>query len=174
MDTKRWVYDHSPLWMQDFMCTVAGRKRNKQRYDALFEQRRKFFTEAAQWSLPKVRAYQLEKLKELARRAYEKVPFYRSWFDDAAVRPDDIQDLADWIRIPTLTKDIVKEAGESLIASDVNPKELIRTHSGGSTGMPLPCYHDANAIADVYASFWAYQRRESLPPTATPPFRDCR
>ena len=158
MDTKRWIYDHSPIWWQNFMCTVAGYKRVRQRYDKLFDKRREFFRKAAKWSLAEAEAYQLEKLKQLAKHAYEKVPFYRCLFDQVKVRPEDIHTLNDWQIIPMISKDDVRRAGKDLIAAGYNTKKLIISRSGGSTGMPLVCYHDYEALADVYAMAWEYQR----------------
>lgn len=158
MDVKRFIYDHSPIWWQNFMCTVAGYKRVRQRYDKLFDKRREFFRKAAEWSLAEAEAYQLEKLKQLAEHAYEKVPFYRRLFDQVKVKPQDIRTLNDWQKIPTISKDDVRRAGKDLIAAGYNTKKLIVSRSGGSTGMPMVCYHDHETLADVYAMCWEYQR----------------
>jgi phenylacetate-CoA ligase len=158
LDIKRLVYDHSPIWWQNFMCTVAGHMRVRVRYDKLFEQRRRFFREAGRWSLDESEAYQLEKLQHLARHAYEQVGYYRRLFDQVKLKPQDIRKLSDWQKIPTLSKDDIRCAGEDLIASGYNIKKLAVSQSGGSTGMPMVCYHDRECLADVYASFWEYHR----------------
>jgi phenylacetate-CoA ligase len=45
-------------------------------------------------------ALQLERLRRVLRRAYERVPFYRSAFDRAGAHPDDVRDLGDLARFP--------------------------------------------------------------------------
>ena len=45
-------------------------------------------------------ALQLERLKKLLKRVYEKVPFYKKAFDKAGVKPEDLQALADLARFP--------------------------------------------------------------------------
>jgi len=158
MDIKRLVYDHSPIWWQNFMCTVAGYIRVRQRYDKLFDKRREFFRKAGRWSLAEAESYQLQKLQQLAGHAYEKVPFYSRLFDAAKVRPEDIRKLSDWEKIPVSSKDDFRRAGKDLIASGYNIKKLIRTCTSGSTGMPLRCYHDRESLADVCACLWEYHR----------------
>ena len=158
MDIKRLVYDHSPIWWQNFMCTVAGYRRVRQRYDRLSDKRREFFRKAGQWSLAEAESYQLEKLKELARHAYEKVPFYRRLFDQAKVKPSDIRALSDWQKIPMISKDDIRRADKELIASGYKIKKLIWSCTSGSTGMPLTCYHERKSLADVCACLWEYYR----------------
>lgn len=158
MDVTRWVYDHSPVFWQDFMCTVAGYRKVRQRYDHRFDERRAFFRQAGHWSRAEAEAYQLERLQRLARHAYTRVPYYRALFQQHRLHPDEIRTLADWARIPLLTKDDVRRAGTALIAEPLTPRDLVQSHSGGSTGMPLTCHHSRAALADVYACFWEYHR----------------
>ncbi|MGB2809044.1 MAG: hypothetical protein WBC22_14970 [Sedimentisphaerales bacterium] len=158
MDIKRLVYDHSPIWWQNFMCTMAGYTRVRQRYDKLFNKRREFFRKASKWSLAEAESFQLEKLQHLARYAYEKVPFYKRLFDQAKVKPKDIRKLSDWEKIPISSKDDFRRAGKELIASGYNPRKLHSSCTSGSTGMPLTCYHDCEALRNVYASGWEYFR----------------
>ena len=47
---------------------------------------------------------QLARLQETVRNVYEKVPFYRDKFDQAAIQPSDIQTLADLKRLPFTKK----------------------------------------------------------------------
>ncbi len=141
------------------MCSVAGYVRVRQRYDKYFEKRKEFFRRAASWRLAEAENYQLKKLRELARYCYEKVTFYKYWFDQAGVKPEDIHSLEDWKKIPALTKDRVKQAGKDIISSDYNINKLIVSHSGGSTGMPLACYHDHESLTNLYAAFWVCHRQ---------------
>jgi phenylacetate-CoA ligase len=79
---------------------------------------------------------QEEKLKELASYASANVPFYRKRFGDVAVRSlDDLQ------RLGVLTKADVKKDPNSLISLEFANESLIRTHTSGSTGIPLEIYH---------------------------------
>lgn len=140
------------------MCTMAGHVRVRQRYDQSFEKREEFFKTAGKWSLVKAQQYQLKKLQELACHAYHNVPFYKRLFDQANIKPQDIRSLDDWNKLPSITKDDVRVAGSDLIAANYDPGKLILSQSGGSTGMPLVCYHDNKTLQDVHAAAWAYCR----------------
>jgi len=45
-------------------------------------------------------ALQLKRLQQVAQRVYHTVGFYRTAFDEAGVKPDDIKSLADLARLP--------------------------------------------------------------------------
>ncbi len=52
---------------------------------------------------------QLERLRQVAGRVYERVPFYRRRFDEAGIRPDEIRSLADVARLPFTRKGDFRE-----------------------------------------------------------------
>lgn len=77
---------------------------------------------------------QLRRLKSLADRVYANVPFYRKAFDDAGVRPSDIQTLADLRYLPfTEKQDLRNHYPFGLFA--VPKDNVVRLHaSSGTTG----------------------------------------
>lgn len=81
-------------------------------------------------------ALQLARLQSQARRVYERVPFYRSAFDRAGVRPDSIRALEDLRRLPFTRKvDLRDHYPFGLFA--VPLEQVIRVHaSSGTTGKP--------------------------------------
>lgn len=83
-----------------------------------------------------IEAIQLRKLKETVRYIYEKVAPYREKMDQAGVKPDEIQSLADLKKLPfTYKADFRDHYPMGLFA--VDKKELVRFHaSSGTTGKP--------------------------------------
>jgi len=79
-------------------------------------------------------ALQLRRLKSLADRVYANVPFYRKSFDDAGVRPSDVQSLADLRYLPfTEKQDLRNHYPYGLFA--VPKDNVVRIHaSSGTTG----------------------------------------
>ena len=50
---------------------------------------------------------QLNRLKDLVKRVYEKIPFYKESFDAAGVKPEDIRSLNDITKLPfTIKQDL--------------------------------------------------------------------
>ena len=97
---------------------------------------------------------QLARLQETVRNVYEKVPFYRDKFDQAAIQPSDIQTLADLKRLPFTKKtDLREHYPFGLMA--VDQKDIVRIHaSSGTSGKPtVVCYtrKDIDMWADLVA-----------------------
>lgn len=73
-------------------------------------------------------------LKDVVKRVYENVPFYRKKMEEAGVTPDDIQSLDDIVKLPFLTKDDLRDAYPyGLLALPLS--ECVRIQStSGTTG----------------------------------------
>lgn len=89
------------------------------------------------WTLERIEQLQSQRLKRLIHYAYEQVPYYRRLMDTRGIHPGDIGTAADLPRLPALTKTIVREQGESLLARGFPRRRLREGHTGGSTGTPL-------------------------------------
>ncbi len=79
-------------------------------------------------------ALQLKRLRQVVQRVYHTVGFYRTAFDDAGIKPDDIKSLADLARLPFTTKqDLRDNYPFGLFA--VPMSSVVRLHaSSGTTG----------------------------------------
>ncbi len=85
----------------------------------------------------KLRELQLERLKQVVKRAYEKVPFYRKKFDEAGLKPEDIKSLEDVKYIPFTSKVDMREAYPFGMFA-VPLEEIVEIHtSSGTTGKPV-------------------------------------
>ena len=62
-------------------------------------------------SLPRegLESIQLKRLQSLVSRVYERVKPYRAKMEEAGVKPDDIQSLADLRKLPFTTKDDLRD-----------------------------------------------------------------
>jgi phenylacetate-CoA ligase len=81
-------------------------------------------------------ALQSDRLRELARYVYERVPFYRQQFDDAGVGPHDIRSLEDLGKLPFTRKSDLRDHYPFGLFAVPRP-EIERIHaSSGTTGKP--------------------------------------
>lgn len=87
---------------------------------------------------------QNKKLRELVRHCYENVPYYTRLFDRLGLKPEDIQTRADLVKLPILTKQVIRDNYDDMIPKDMPSARLIRSSTGGSTGTPLQFCKDAN------------------------------
>lgn len=81
---------------------------------------------------------QQAKLRRLVAHAYAQVPYYRRLFNDAGVKPEQIQTLDDLRRIPITRKETYRETPRNdRLAENVLKVRLLSRRTSGSTGIPL-------------------------------------
>ncbi len=100
-----------------------------------------------------LRAVQLQRLKTTIERVYN-VPFYKTAFDRAGIKPEDIKSLDDLQRLPfTNKKDLRDNYPYDLFA--VPMEQVVRIHaSSGTTGKPTVVGYtqrDINTWAELMA-----------------------
>jgi phenylacetate-CoA ligase len=80
---------------------------------------------------------QLDRLREVVRRVYDRVPFYRERLEAAGIKPQEIRSLEDLKRLPFTEKgDFRSHYPFALLA--VPLREVVRLHaSSGTTGKPI-------------------------------------
>jgi phenylacetate-CoA ligase len=87
-------------------------------------------------SRDEIEALQLSRLKDSLRRAYAKVPHYKTALDTAGIHPDDVKSLDDVTRLPLTSKDDLRRNypfGMLAVPMD----DIVRIHaSSGTTGKP--------------------------------------
>lgn len=91
-------------------------------------------------------ALQVRQLRQIAQRVYERVPFYRTRFDEAGVRPEQIRGMDDLRRLPFTQKSDFRDTYPfGLFAVPVD--QTVRIHaSSGTTGKPTVVGYTANDI----------------------------
>lgn len=115
--------------------------------------------EKSQWfSLDEIRKSQWDKFQELLNYSYLNVPYYRRLMDDRSISPPNVQSFEDIWRIPPLSKKIIKENFDNLLAVTADKKTLIKRTTSGSTGEPVTVFRDRRADSVVSAGGWRFRR----------------
>lgn len=73
-------------------------------------------------------------LKLLIRHAYDHTSYYRGIMDSQSLKPEDMNDKNDLMKLPVLTKSIIRKNITQIKSKDNYSKNLIEVTSGGSTG----------------------------------------
>lgn len=110
------------------------------RYGKQFRNMYYFLKGSQWWSKEKLEEYQMRQLKKLLNHAYQNVPYYQRVFDERGLKPEDIQDFDDFRRLPILTKDIVRENLNDLVAKNIPKRNMNYVTTGGTSGKPLGFY----------------------------------
>ncbi len=105
-----------------------------------------FNPQAEAMPVGELRKLQGRRLHDLAKRAYDHVPFFRARMQEKGVKPEDIRSIDDIARLPFTTKtDFRDQYPFGMFA--VPHQEIIRIHaSSGTTGKPTVVGYTRNDI----------------------------
>ena len=95
-----------------------------------------------QWlKLPELEEIQRRKLRRIIKHAYENVIYYRSLFDSAGVKPEDIRTVEDLSKIPITTRKRLQQFPiDEVIAKGIDPAKCEKRTTSGSNAMPLDVF----------------------------------
>lgn len=110
--------------------------------------------------------YKFDKLKSLVLYSYQHVPYYRELFDSVNLKPEDIRSLADIEKIPVSTKEMIRQCPEKLLSDqfNVNSKFIIKGKTGGTTGMPLLLFKNAQTRSFTWGSYYRWYKWMGVSP----------
>lgn len=97
----------------------------------------RFRAAAAQWGEDERRAWQLQALRDVVRRAARETPFYRDRFRAVGFDPAVDFSFDDYARLPILEREDVHAHQAAMHSPSVPAHDRRRDGTGGSTGVPL-------------------------------------
>ncbi len=93
--SKKNLWDKTSLLLKSTLGAVLGLFPTKWLLGKSFRENCKFVHDAQWWSAEQAREYQLNKLREILKLAYERTKFYRLMFDSVGFHPRDLKSLDD-------------------------------------------------------------------------------
>jgi phenylacetate-CoA ligase len=87
------------------------------------------------WTPEELKQHQWQQLKALLNHAYNTTPYYKKAWDEANINLDNIKSIADFNKLPVVTKDDIKRDYEQFLSK--NYTNNIKKATGGSTGQPF-------------------------------------
>lgn len=127
------VYDTSPIFFQNIMCTMSGYQRNSHRYGKEYWDYRKFLKEFDTWPLDEQLEYQREELLRFLRYAVENSKFYAKLYEGIDISA--IQTVEDLAKLPTVDKEMLRKNIQDVMT--IPAKGAVEGHTGGTTGTSL-------------------------------------
>ena len=107
-----------------------------------------FLEKSQWWTKNELEEFQNEKLCDIIKHAYENVPYYNEMFKERKLRPEDIKTSDDLVKLPILTKEIIrKNFPHNIVARNINKRQIVQGASSGSTGEPLQYYTSKDAYS---------------------------
>ena len=97
-------------------------------------------------SRPEMTKLQSERLQKVCERVYSRVPFYQKKFAEKGIKPSDIKNVQDIVKLPFTKKaDLRDNYPYGLFAEPLD--EIVRIHaSSGTTGKPTVVAYNRNDI----------------------------
>ena len=130
------------------------------RYGKVYEDTLSFLTQSVNWSEWRLKEYQLSQMKVLLHHCYNNVPYYRQIFVDNNWTPDDFQTVDDLKKFPVLTKKIIMENRDNLIASNLSHQKAYPITTSGSSGDKLEFFVNDDVFKKEAAfNMRAYQQQ---------------
>lgn len=108
--------------------------------------------EAEGFSEEQLLDFQNKRLQRLIQHCYTHVPYYRNLFDSLSLSPDDIRTRDDLSKLPVLTKQIIRDHFDELMADNIADYKVLSGSTGGSTGTPLKFKKDVGTWNMAWAS----------------------
>lgn len=136
------IIKSTPRFIQMPIRNIYGLLPDKIKYGKLFIDTYDFLQKSQWWSKEEHEEYQMEQLKKLINHAYQNVPYYSKIFNERGIKPKDIQNFNDLKMLPYLTKEIIKNNLEDLVAKNYSEKDLQYVTTGGTTGVPMGFYEN--------------------------------
>lgn len=113
-----------------------------------------------EWSTARLRTHQWQRLKTLIEHAYT-LPFYKARFAAAGLTPTRIQTPSDFARLPSLTKNEIREKPERLHSPHFSGACDV-VHTSGSSGAPLSITRSRISTAYARAAMYRAHRWHGL------------
>lgn len=110
------------------------------------------------WSRERILDLQRERLKNLLVHAYENTDYYKKTFDQCGFDPHAFRHSDELVKIPVLTKDIIRENLNGLVARTFRNDEIHRAETGGTSGVKMRFFRDNACLAVKEAGIYRFGR----------------
>lgn len=150
-------YLTNPRWFKAIFGTTLSIIPQELRYGREFSKFRRLLRSSQWWNEGRLAEYQMEELRRLLEHAYNNVPYYRDLFADVGFHPQDFRCFSDLKKIPFLTKQLIRENLDSLVAKNLPKPELVETNTGGSTGDPMVFFRERSKTSPREKAFMFQQ-----------------
>jgi phenylacetate-CoA ligase len=127
------IYDNSPIFFQNIMCSLSGYVRNLSRYGKAYHNYLNFLAQFDTWSYKRKIQYQQKELVRFIKYTVANSPFYQRLYKEIDINT--IRSVEDLKKLPIVDKEMLRKNIEDVNA--VPRKGALEGHTGGTTGKSL-------------------------------------
>lgn len=92
-------------------------------------------------------ARNIESMRAILRHATKTTNYYRSCFTRYGFDPESVSQCSDISKLPFLTKDDLNRDMDSIMSNSFVKEDLVKSSTGGSTGLALTFYRDCRTTS---------------------------
>jgi phenylacetate-CoA ligase len=140
-------------------ATVKGLIVNRDRYGNHYRAATTRIADRECWTNEQMVEYQTHRLREIIDIADHHVPYYRKLFCELGLSSNDIKTAKDLKKLPILEKDSVRVDPLRFVDERLNPRDLLKETTTGTTGTPIRVLMTRRARQEHYAFFETRCRR---------------
>lgn len=96
-------------------------------------------------SRDEILGFQFRKVRNLIEHAYENCPFYHELYSSTGFHPEDLRSWDDFTTLPIVTKEMIRDNLNGVLARNFSRKMLVPGKTSGSTGKPLDFFIDVGS-----------------------------
>jgi phenylacetate-CoA ligase len=151
------LYSNLPTFLRELFAFIYSKKVQRRRFGGVFSAQLEELKRNESLSLEERKAKQFDRLKEILIYAGMHTPYYQELFAAIGFDPEEVHSVDDLRRIPVLTKDIILDKQEELLAENF-AGPTITNHTSGTTGTALKFVLSEEAHQRHYACLWFHYR----------------
>lgn len=153
------IYEATPIWMQNTLCSLAGADKVAKRYLYDFDHRLNAYEGHLSWSADRIAAFRDEEYVRFARSAVRTVPYYQRSFSERGLCASDLTSAQDVHELfPVLTKADVSRIASQLRSRNISQRHCTQIRTSGTTGHALRVPMTYGALRSQWAVAWRFWR----------------
>ena len=153
------IYNNSPAYIQNILCSFQGKKLLRDRFNDKFEEYLDNLNKTNHFSFEQINQYKEEQLYRILEYSYNNVPFYKDSFKKLKLTPYDFKGINDIRKFPILTKEDIRENYNKMVSICFDKRNLIANHTSGSSGKALDFYQTKDSLPYIWAIWWRFRNR---------------
>ena len=163
MKLSQLIYQNSPEYMQNIICSAVGYRINHSRYNKNFWSALRLYESLAKLPHEQLVNYRDERLKHFLIHSQNTVPYYRDLFNKIGFNATDFESLEDLKALPILNKQTIKDNPKAFQSSIIPKNQVVTIHTSGTTGSGLIFNTTQQAIHEQWATWWRHWKFHGIP-----------
>jgi phenylacetate-CoA ligase len=149
--SKKNIWESVPQWLKRELAQMFEMVLPERFLGRRYRANSTFVHDAQWWPAERAHEYQLNKLRDILRRAHRETRFYSRRFDSIGFNPEDLGSLEDVRHLPTIDKGVLIDNLADMCSERTGRRGVDYGATAGTSGTPLQFYINADRSAIEYS-----------------------